>query len=244
MSTFVYLTAAVPASGENHPARGHPRPRPGTDDFRSVARRTPTPMPPARHCARSEAEHSTERVGRGGAASDWPEPYAPRRPDDRPDGAGNVSAVPLGERSDHKARGHVARRGAGSGTPAGTGNEASPLGSSCPIGPAPQGQRRTGRDVRRGDRRAVFRGCASALPVPAGRSPEAPTLVPSARWHPAPFNRFFLGNWTAYKAPAPTLDVGRPGRSGRVNRRTCRRGLIRPRLSLPEAVRARPTFRP
>jgi hypothetical protein len=84
MSTFVYLTAAVPASGENHPARGHPRPRPGTDDFRSVARRTPNPMPPARHCARSAAsvalqvEHSTERVGRGGARA-----RSARRPRDR-----------------------------------------------------------------------------------------------------------------------------------------------------------------
>jgi len=74
-------------------------------------------MPPARHCARSEAEHSTERGGVGKSITVSVIAAAPCPSDDRPDGAGSVSAVPLGERSGHKARGHAARRGTGSGTP-------------------------------------------------------------------------------------------------------------------------------
>jgi len=79
-------------------------------------------MPPARHCARSAAsealqvEHSTERGGVGKSITESVIAAAPCPSDDRPDGAGSVSAVPLGERSDPKARGHAARRGTGCGT--------------------------------------------------------------------------------------------------------------------------------
>lgn len=65
MSTFVYLTAAVPTSGENHPVRGHPRSRPGTDDFRSVGRANPEPHAPG-------ATLRTERSGaQHGARGAW-----------------------------------------------------------------------------------------------------------------------------------------------------------------------------
>jgi hypothetical protein len=88
------------------------RPRP----TRPLATR---PVPPARHCARSaavQAEHSTERGGMGKPISVSVIAAAPCLSDDRPDGAGSVSAVPLGERSGPKARGHAARRGTGCGT--------------------------------------------------------------------------------------------------------------------------------
>jgi len=76
-------------------------------------------------------------------------------------------------------------------TPGETGNEAKPPGEFVPNRPgAPETEEGLNEMCGGGDRRAVGScpGSARGLRLPAGRSPEAPILVPCSRWRSGPFN--------------------------------------------------------